>query len=251
MSRAARLLGSFTALMATVIACPSSEDAVTSVEVRLEWVTGRAALTERPASVRNDVGVKIEIDQLYLSNFTVQLLPCKETGGDTATASSTNPRFARTLIGVAQAGHGDVLGAAALEEPALEWMGRALPWLHIEAPRVAYCHVHYLVARQPTPEALDRSDRQTSLFVAGRARQGQESIDFVLQTKLAHGAILEIGSPALGDVLVVELQRDLLRLFDGFTLGTFADRDADRLLLRNLIDSAQVKVRRGFTETRS
>ena len=263
--KSARSWALLTVLLSSSISCwwPSLEGPQQSVHYSLVWDLVEGDPGGGPVLFRwtSELGLELEIEELFLSNYTVQLMPCldpeEETGEvDSVGSAEQAATVVRLGVGVAHAGHGDLLGPAAIREPIAEHVRRSPTLLEpIWAPAGTFCQVHYLVARQPTPPSLPEwTGAQTSLYVRGVVSGDSrlESEPFEVHSKLAHGKLVDLpspvgwesGAPAAGPApaIHVTVERSLKGMFASLTVDDFRTGRLERQLLRNLMNATTIQV---------
>jgi hypothetical protein len=252
-------------LIAACAGCASSGERRAGGEVRYELSWDARGVT-RPAGeaawqVVNDLGYRVRVERGYLVARSMELVEC---GGSSERVAGL-PSLVGAVLGPppAYAGHGSMApNPVAISTPHIESL---LAAEHAEAgrvplPNVAYCRVHYLVARADRsavglPADLDMLDKSVRVEGAYLAPGATEEVPFALATSIANGALVELFPPGrfavaqdafrlTGDVAGarVVIRRRLATLFDGIRLDEASTGDAARRLVENVIDDATVEV---------
>ena len=217
---------------------------VERVRYRLAWDTsGVEARDEGGFALTNALGYRIEIDEAYLTSYSISLVPC-----GSAVAS---PLFGRAPADEFERGHSGESDPSALEPPRVEDLRWPSPLdaEAIEFEAATYCQVHYLSARS-TADSLglpeDDDYLGASLRFTGRWERDGVSEAFSVRSGQADGRIYEIEGFDEAELdatsIRVHVIRDLGHLFDGVDFQSQSELQMGQALLTQLTDDTRVEI---------
>lgn len=214
---------------------------VTQFPIKSDNLTYLFDWQSEPTTITNDLGYTISLDEAYLLNASLELVPCEDI-------SFWDLFKAQTVY----AGHGTsaisetrslVAAVESLTQPqAQERMA--------SASQADYCQVHYLVAPALdsaeflppiTPSFIGKTISLSGTYISA---ESAEPIGFSIESALAWGGFLALPAPITASNNPVELhvQRDMNSLFDGIDFATTSADDQAKSILRNLINNATTTV---------
>ena len=238
------------------------------VDYHLSWDTSGVTLTDNGLELRNNLGYEIKLRAGYLVFYSTQLVPCGDDESTELTQAATKgidwgKWFGRVIgIRTAHAGHGDedmdpsVMAQSYVENltapEAMELGSRT-----IEGTR--YCQIHYLVARGGSgtvglPEDQDMVG--ASLYMEGTwSLEGATPQPFTILSSVAYGTLTNLYPESYYGVsdkefeldanLVgarVNIERDLLGLFEDLNFETMTATQKERRVLQNVIEYSRIHV---------
>lgn len=234
---------------ALVLGAVPAEDSLASplvdgVSWGLDWDLGTAELTDGGWAITNDLGFTFVLEGGWLLDYSLTMVPC-----DDAVADAGWERFFG--IRTAWAGNGDWDDPSEImpQHPeALDAIG-ATTFEPLTFDAVAYCHVHWLIARgDEGTTAADGTDLSgVALQVAARWEGAETSGVLDITTEWTNGVLLDVGvpedhaaasAPVHAEVTVV---RSLDGLFDGIDPTVHTDLEIAWALLTNLVEQADVR----------
>ena len=259
------LLGVLLVVLAPILVSAASTTSAPTpyrLTYQFDWAWGKAQpdATGTGWQVSNNLGYQIHVQQGYLVLASAELIACAHDHSHAATATS----LVQQLFGapVAYAGHTSThhdaswLTAAqveALSNPA----GLTVPSALGNEP--AYCQIHYLVAdvTQSAPRLFGRVNMLgKSLYITGdyQAPGSNQRIPFVIQSKLAWGALLDLTLSANATVQTLDstirrtsgprvvIRRNLGTMFDQIDFAKMSATTQGRTVLRNPTKSATAQL---------
>jgi len=205
--------------------------------VRYVYTWDLEGVTPRPEGgieVTNDLGWVIELDEGWLVNFAISLVPC-----------STQPLITR--------GHGGFTDPSAVAVGRVEPLTTPGPTYvaDVAFASARYCEVHWLMARA-TQDAVGLPDTPDlvgqTLWLTGTAT-GPEGALVLLSDRnnWADGAALAFTYPEGNpDTATVTVTRELGSMFDGIDFASLTGEALGQAVLANLTDHASVDVTAGL-----
>lgn len=183
--------------------------------------------------ITNDLGYTITLEEGYVANATIELIPCES-------------ELAWLAPAVAYAGHGtDAVDASRVVVTLVESLTepQQVTFTAVHSSTTIYCQAYYLVApplgqNEPIYNGVDMS--QKSLYVRGfyTAAGSTTAIPFEIETHLPWGAFGELqdesAQAANGHIIV---QRQFDRLFDGVDFDQQAAAEQATIILRGLLEN--------------
>jgi hypothetical protein len=227
------------------------------IQYRYEWAWGDATPTQEGGwTVVNNLGYSVRVTSGYITNYTLQLVPCEEEVGDPE--EGVTGSLWRELVGIrtARAGHSEIA-----PDPSL------LSTMHVESltnpqdittePIVVtnhrYCRVHYVLGPADT-DAVGLASAQEmtgiTLLLEGSVQgpDNDHSTPFRIETDLGIGTFVDwpptdttvVDMASQGALVVV--RRTLGNIWDHVDFDTLEDTEIAWFILQNIVDSTQVHV---------
>ncbi|MEM7119342.1 MAG: hypothetical protein AAF614_43405 [Chloroflexota bacterium] len=191
--------------------------------------------------LQNDLGYEIALEEAYLLNATLELVPCSDTSWRSWLAPA-----------VAYAGHGDsTLSESRVLVSQVETIGATADSVagQASASYEHYCQLHYLVAPAAEtavnlPTTIDFSGQ--TLYFSGTylASNATEPAPFVIQSDLAWGGLIDLPQPTEpnNEPIEIKLQRDWETLFDGVDFATMEVEEQAKAILRSLMEHSTIEI---------
>lgn len=237
---------------ASPVSAQNAPQASVSATVTLAWNTDGVSLKDGRMSLTNNLGYRIVLDQAYIVNLSVELIPCQEWSR--TPVGGIGAKLHAFLFGrSAHAGHSLFGSPSKLQNSVAESLLGSVPMTlgEINLPDVEYCRVHYLLGRAwAVTKALPSSPNllNLSLYLSGNYYQTgkNEAQAFLIKTSEASGRILtmaaarddrEFPNPAR-----ITVTRRLSGLFDGIDFSNSGSAETARAVFRNLVTGASVSV---------
>jgi hypothetical protein len=189
-----------------------------------------------------DEGYTVVIDEAWLVNYAVTLVPCEE---------SEAVALRLLGIGTAQAHHGEFEDPSQLEpvlvepfadpQPTTTELGRST------FPGASYCGVHWLIARGDdtslAPDGSSAADR--AVHLTGSWHRGDERGVILIDTSLAQGMLRtldEVHVVGTGAEALITIERQLGTMFDGIDFATANPNLVDWEVVSNLVEQSSVRI---------
>jgi hypothetical protein len=224
------------------------------VDILLAWDRESVAAGETGATLTNDLGYDIDVIDLELTTYSIELIPCDEELFRRLQNGEIKTQARLSLISSASAGHGSVPRPTRTSHVQIETPLRpSAPLLaeRLNVPAYRYCQAHFAIAREPQSPAQVAGNapaKGMSLRLQGRYRRGGEAWTPVkLETPVAHGVLLDL-APEMpkegieleeGDAVVIT--RKLATVFDGVDFAAMAPPEAARQILRQIVKDATAR----------
>lgn len=182
----------------------------------------------------NDLGYTITLEEGYVANATIELIPCES-------------KLAWLAPAVAYAGHGtDEVDASRVVVSLVESLTKPqqVTYTAVQSSTTTYCQAYYLVApqlnqSQQIDNGVDMSQR--SLYVRGTytAAGSTTPIPFEIETYLPWGTFgtLQYYDPSLATNGHIIVQRQFNTLFDGVDFEQQSAADQATIILRGLLEN--------------
>ncbi len=211
------------ALIAPLVLTQQDENEATIVTYKLAWAD------DETTTISNDLGYEITIDAGFITTYSAELLTCADN------------QFSSWLIPqTAHAGHGDAISTARTTQPLTESLPTQTAVL-LETRTISaakYCQIHVVVGPNTATET-------PTLQLSGRylSSNSDTAGSFSLQTNLAWGDIYSLPTPiGTNETAVsISIQRDITDLFNGIDFEADEAATIEKTLLRNLINSIEIK----------
>lgn len=214
----------------------------------VETAAGQLLLT-------NDLGYRIELAQGYIVTLSVELVPCEKWGSRQPVGSQA--RLYGWLVGrPAYAGHRRVLSQRRLQHSTAESVMTLADWKlgRLVPPDVTYCKAHYLIGRafaatQSLPQNVDLRNRSIYLKGTYQKPNTTDRLAFEIMTSEASGRIVSLSNSdgssfnkRLPPNTRLDVERKLVRLFDGVDFKMPHRPETVRKILGNLVRSTVITV---------
>ena len=199
------------------------------------------------SGVTNDLGYTIWLDEGYLTNATVELIPCLRDAGEDATTW-----FPQT----AEAGHGtDEADDSRLLIVYVDSLTDLTP-TEVGTRSVSdeiYCQAHVLFSPsliESTGADIDMTSRTIVLNGRYQSPTSNEQVPFAIETDIAWGALVDLQTAAGGVATLqtgfapatIVIQRDVTDMFTGLDFVAMTGQEQEMAILRTIANSVQVTV---------
>ncbi|MDA0240658.1 MAG: hypothetical protein O3A84_11625 [Proteobacteria bacterium] len=238
---------------AAPVSAQNAPQTLASVTVNLAWNRDGVSLKDGRLSLTNDLGYRIVLEQAYIVNLSVELIPCHEWSGKLNGGIGT--WIQALLFGrSAHAGHSLFGSPSKLQNSVAESLLGSAPMTlgKIDAPDVEYCSLHYLIGRawavtKALPSMPDLLN--LSLFLSGQfSPPGKgEAQAFLIKSSEASGRILTMvqgdgqgGDRNLPKPAKIVVTRRISGLFDGIDFSNPVSAETARAVLQNLVTGSTV-----------
>lgn len=226
-----------------------------TTSILFEWDHTGVTITDGRISLTNDLGYRIDLNQAYIVNLSVELVPCEKWSA-LAVPEKRSVLYDLVFGRPAFAGHSRFRSPSRLQHSTAEPLTGSTIWSlgTVTPPDVAYCQAHYLIGRAvavtnnlPTSPDL----RNLSLYLAGRFETPGDPVPrrFEIKTAEASGQIVKLTGPSgqpfsrkLPSGASVLVRRRLAPLFDGINFSNYPSPETARAVLRNLVRSITATV---------